>query len=250
VIASNIKRRHLNSEYKRDLVAKLLKLNPNQSNLAISKMVGVDDKTVASVRQEMEGRSEIPNVAETTDPRGRKQPVRKAKRAQPAKVDTNSESPNSVKPPATPEQTAAERKEAYARDDAPSSPAPPASSAADDALAQVVETNQPATVEQPAELGTTKKPKVKAAEPELAVMPPQAVRDNENGFISSALWEIERQIASLPTPAEAIARFPTHHHHTFTAAKLRAMADWLAAFADGWQQNIEEPRNGEGSEAA
>jgi hypothetical protein len=66
------------------------------------------------------------------------------------------------------------------------------------------------------------------AQPEFPIVAPQAVRDVDNSFISAALWEIERRIDSLPTPIEAVAHFPTHHHHTFTAAKLHAMADWLA----------------------
>jgi hypothetical protein len=87
------------------------------------------------------------------------------------------------------------------------------------------------------------------AEPEFS-FPQQAVRDVDNSFISAALWEIERRIDSLPPAAEAIARFPTHHHHTFNAAKLHAMADWLADFACLWRQNIEEPSNGETGSAA
>jgi hypothetical protein len=78
-----------------------------------------------------------------------------------------------------------------------------------------VDTNSESTIEQLAEVKPEpeRKSERKAAEPELAVMPPQAVRDNENGFISSALWEIGRQIDTLPPPAEAVARFPTHHYH-------------------------------------
>ncbi len=41
-------------------------------------------------------------------------------------------------------------------------------------------------------------------EPELPLTP-QMVKDNENGWISSALWEIERQIGSLPAPKEFAA---------------------------------------------
>jgi hypothetical protein len=73
VISANARRRHLTSEQKRHVVAKLLKLFPERSNLAIAKMIGVDDKTVASVRQEMEGRSEIPSAEKRTDTMGRQQ---------------------------------------------------------------------------------------------------------------------------------------------------------------------------------
>src|SRR5260221_471244 len=59
---------------------------------------GDDDKTVASVRRELEGRSEIPNVATRPDTKGRNQPAkRQAKPARPAGITT--EPPNMVKPP-------------------------------------------------------------------------------------------------------------------------------------------------------
>src|SRR5262249_16985222 len=74
VITANIHRRHLTADQKRDLIAKLIKAQPKKSNNAISKQAKVDDKTVAKVRREMEGRSEIPNVAVRTDTRGRQQP--------------------------------------------------------------------------------------------------------------------------------------------------------------------------------
>jgi hypothetical protein len=77
VISKNIRRRHLTTEQKRDLIAKLLKLNPEKSNLQIAKTVGADDKTVASVRADP--RSEIPNVEKRTDTKGRKQPARRKK---------------------------------------------------------------------------------------------------------------------------------------------------------------------------
>ena len=67
VISINVRRRHLTGEQKRSLVAELLKTNPDRSNLQTAKIVGVDDKTVASVRRDMEGRSEIPNVTKVTD---------------------------------------------------------------------------------------------------------------------------------------------------------------------------------------
>jgi hypothetical protein len=78
-ISLNIHRRHLTSEQKRDLIAALLKANPEQSNLAIAKQVKADDKTVAKVRTDLESRSEIPNVETRTDSKGREQPARKPK---------------------------------------------------------------------------------------------------------------------------------------------------------------------------
>ncbi len=77
VISANIRRRHLTCEQKRTLIAELLKADPDRSNLWTAKLIGVDDKTVGSVRRDLEARSEIPNVAKTTDTKGRQQPIRK-----------------------------------------------------------------------------------------------------------------------------------------------------------------------------
>jgi hypothetical protein len=77
VISKNIHRRHLDAKQKREIVAALLKANPERSNNATAKMAKVDDKTVGAVRAELERRSEIPNVSTRTDSKGRKQPARK-----------------------------------------------------------------------------------------------------------------------------------------------------------------------------
>jgi hypothetical protein len=79
VLSANIHRRHLNAEQKRELIAKLLQAKPEQSNVAIAKVVKADDKTVAKVRHELEARSEIPNVEVRTDTKGRKQPARRTR---------------------------------------------------------------------------------------------------------------------------------------------------------------------------
>jgi hypothetical protein len=50
----NVHRRHLTVEQKRDVIAKLLKANPETSDRAIAKSAKVDNKTVAKVRAEME----------------------------------------------------------------------------------------------------------------------------------------------------------------------------------------------------
>jgi hypothetical protein len=83
VISANIHRRHLSAEQKRELIAKLLKAQPDKSNNAIAKQVKADDKTVATVRREMERRSEIPNVSTRTDSKGRKQPSSKTRKPEP-----------------------------------------------------------------------------------------------------------------------------------------------------------------------
>jgi hypothetical protein len=81
VLSANLHRRHLSGEEKRSLIATLLKVKPDASNLAIAKQVKADDKTVAKVRTDLERRSDIPNVKARTDSKGRKQPAKKAKPA-------------------------------------------------------------------------------------------------------------------------------------------------------------------------
>jgi hypothetical protein len=81
VISANIHRRHLSAEDKRKLIADVLRARPERSNNAVAKAVKADDKTVASVRQELEARSEIPNVTTRTDTKGRKQPAKKSETA-------------------------------------------------------------------------------------------------------------------------------------------------------------------------
>jgi hypothetical protein len=109
VLSFNIHRRHLSAEDKRDLIAKVVKANPEQSNNSIAKQVKVDDKTVAKVRTDLEARSEIPNVSTRTDSKGRKQPAKKAKatstKAVLKAVKGKAKAPKSGKPVA-PEDTA------------------------------------------------------------------------------------------------------------------------------------------------
>jgi hypothetical protein len=81
VLAANVHRRHLTAEQKRDLIAKVLKLDPKKSDRQIAKAVKVDNKTVAKVRREEEGREEIPHVEKRTDSKGRAQPASKPKPA-------------------------------------------------------------------------------------------------------------------------------------------------------------------------
>src|SRR2546430_1358032 len=78
IISKNIHRRHLTAEQKRELIAKLVKAQPEKSDRAIGKMAKVDGKTVAAVRAEQEERAEIPHVEKRTDSKGRKQPAKKA----------------------------------------------------------------------------------------------------------------------------------------------------------------------------
>ena len=71
----NLHRRHLTSEQKRDLAAKLLKLDPKKSDRQIAAAVNVDHKTVAKERRKKEARGEITHVEARTDTKGRRQPA-------------------------------------------------------------------------------------------------------------------------------------------------------------------------------
>jgi len=83
-ISANIQRRHLNltTEQKRELIAKLLKAQPEKSNNAIAKDLKVaSDKTIAAVREELEATSEIPKLEKRVgaDGKARKKPAKQRK---------------------------------------------------------------------------------------------------------------------------------------------------------------------------
>ncbi len=76
----NLARRHLNQSQKRELIASQLRETPAHSNAQISRGLGVDDKTVAKVRNGLEATSEIPRLDKTlgADGKERRRPVRTA----------------------------------------------------------------------------------------------------------------------------------------------------------------------------
>jgi len=83
VISANIRRRHLTVEQKRDLIAKLVKAQPEKSNRQIAKAAKVDDKTVAKARRKLEATADIPQLKKTVgaDGKARKQPAKKKRSA-------------------------------------------------------------------------------------------------------------------------------------------------------------------------
>ena len=75
------------------MIAELLRRKPDRSNHATAQIAKADAHTVASVRAELEGRLEIPNVAERIDTRGRSQPAVKPSRpSPPASLDESAPS--------------------------------------------------------------------------------------------------------------------------------------------------------------
>ena len=79
IIGKNILRRHLTTNQRRDLAAKLLKMNPEKSDRAVAEQVKLSPPTVAKIRKEEEGRENILHVEKHTDSKGRKQPASKPK---------------------------------------------------------------------------------------------------------------------------------------------------------------------------
>src|SRR5271166_3390416 len=65
VRALNLSRRQLDYHARRQVIADELRENSARSNNWIAKSLGVDDKTVASVRREMQSTSEIPKLGYT-----------------------------------------------------------------------------------------------------------------------------------------------------------------------------------------
>lgn len=95
----NLKRRHLNREQRRALIAESLKADPQLSNLEHSRRTGASDKTVASVRSDLESHSEIPNDIPRINSRGQERPSSYERSAsQPRREPVEPE-------PAAPEQT-------------------------------------------------------------------------------------------------------------------------------------------------
>jgi hypothetical protein len=81
IVSKNLHRRHLTTEQKRELIAKLLKAKPEQSNRQIAKQVKADDKTVAKVRTELESTAEIPQLKKTKGKDGKARPVKAKKKS-------------------------------------------------------------------------------------------------------------------------------------------------------------------------
>jgi ParB-like chromosome segregation protein Spo0J len=89
IVSANIHRRHLTSKQKGELVAKLLKLDPEKSDRQIGATAKVDHKTVRKERRKAEASGEIPHLKKTKGRDGRSRPATKPVRS-------------TVKPPATP----------------------------------------------------------------------------------------------------------------------------------------------------
>jgi hypothetical protein len=80
IISANIHRRHLTPGQKRDLIAKLLKADPEKSDRQIAETVKASPTFVGKVRAEKEATGDVSTVDTRTDTKGRKQPAKKQRK--------------------------------------------------------------------------------------------------------------------------------------------------------------------------
>lgn len=80
VVSANLRRRHLTTGQKRDLLAELLKASPEKSDRAVAKMIGVSPTTAGDVRHELERAGDVSKLDTRIDSKGRKQPTRSPKK--------------------------------------------------------------------------------------------------------------------------------------------------------------------------
>jgi hypothetical protein len=83
VVSANIHRRHLTSDQKRELIARLLRAKPGASDRQIAKQTNSSPSTVGAVRKEKEASGDVSKLDTRKDTKGRKQPASKPKAAKP-----------------------------------------------------------------------------------------------------------------------------------------------------------------------
>jgi ParB-like chromosome segregation protein Spo0J len=77
VISKNLHRRHLTAEKRRELIANLIKAQPEKSDRAIAEPLKVSPTTVGTVRADLVEKGQVSKLDTRTDKRGRKQPAKK-----------------------------------------------------------------------------------------------------------------------------------------------------------------------------
>jgi ParB-like chromosome segregation protein Spo0J len=89
VISANIHRRHLKPEQRRDLIKRVLRLDPTRSDRAIGAELKVDKNVITKTRKQMEATGAVAPVEKRTgrDGKTRRQPVPKLKLAAVPKPD-------------------------------------------------------------------------------------------------------------------------------------------------------------------
>jgi hypothetical protein len=98
VLSKNLHRRHLTPEQRRRVIAAVLKQDPKRSDRRVAEETKTDHKTVGKVREQLEGRGEIPHVDKRSDSKGREQPAARPRPAEsPAPGGGNGYSPAEIK---------------------------------------------------------------------------------------------------------------------------------------------------------
>jgi hypothetical protein len=80
VISANVHRRHLHltTEQKRDLIAEIIKAQPEKSDRQVARMVKASPTTIGTVRGKLEKAGDVSKLDTRRDSKGRKQPAKKA----------------------------------------------------------------------------------------------------------------------------------------------------------------------------
>jgi hypothetical protein len=92
VISANVHRRHLTPEQKRDLIAKLIDLQPEKSDREISRQVKASPTTVGKARQ-LSKRGQLVKRRTGKDGKSRRQPTHKARKAADGQVLAPAQAP-------------------------------------------------------------------------------------------------------------------------------------------------------------
>jgi hypothetical protein len=77
VISANLHRRHLTAEQKREMIAKLIKTQPEKSDRQVAEQVKASPSTIGAVRKKLEQTGDVSSLDTRTDTRGRQQPAHK-----------------------------------------------------------------------------------------------------------------------------------------------------------------------------
>jgi ParB-like chromosome segregation protein Spo0J len=75
IVSANLKRRHLDADGKRKVIAELLKIDPARSDRAIAKETGASPSTVGTARKELEQAGEVSKLDTRTDAKGHQRPA-------------------------------------------------------------------------------------------------------------------------------------------------------------------------------
>ena len=126
IISANIHRRHLKTKEKRDAIATLIKMMPENSDRQIAEMVKASPTTVGTVRAKMENSGDVSKLDTRRDTKGRLQPATKSAKKPNSKGETQTAKTNGAAAPAGPEPQPAPQPQPQPQPQPPPHPAPAA----------------------------------------------------------------------------------------------------------------------------